>query len=131
MEQTKKWYTEEEMKKIRKSDYYRENLAQHIGKMITIDVPSCELQPYKEDKDRACLRDAKVVRIGETILPAASVLEVEHIWVKVKKSLGIDPDEPLRVIGIPYEYAHTCGRKLVRNIGLNVLHVKQNHGWVS
>ena len=64
----KHWYTEEEMKNMKKSDFYRENLAQLLGKKIVMDAPYYQFEPYKEDKDRACFRRAKVVIVGDQML---------------------------------------------------------------
>ena len=120
------WYTQEEMKQIRKSDFYREDLAQYLGQEILLDCPFYEFKPYKEDKNRACLRHAEIIGVGDDKLPDGDpVLKIEHIWVAIKKTVKIDSRKPIRIVGIPYEYAHKCGTKLVKNVGLNVRYVTQ------
>ena len=122
----KKWYSKEEMQEIPKSDFYREELAQFLGKKIVMDVPFYEFKPYKEDKDRVCLRQGKVIGIGDDpFLSVDSILTIEHIWVAIRKCVKIDSHKPIRVIGIPYEYPHKCGNKIIKNIGLNVRFVTQ------
>ena len=121
----KRWYTKEEMASIRKSDFYRENLAQHLGETIVMDVPYYEFKPFKEDKNKACLRQAEVIQIGEDILSDDVILKIEHIWVAIKKCVKIDSHKPIRVFGIPYEYAHKCGNQIIKNVGLNVRYVTQ------
>ena len=120
-----KWYTKEEMQKIQKSDYYREDLAKHLGKKITMDVPYYEFKPFKEDKNKACLRQCKVIGIGDNPLSVSPIMTVEHIWVAIKKSVKIDARKPIRVVGVPYEYPHQCGNKILKNVGLNVFFVTQ------
>ena len=120
----KHWYTEEEMKNMKKSDFYRENLAQHLGEVVVMDVPFYMFQPYKENLNRACFWQAKVVKVGDQILDP--FMGIEHIWCAIKKGIKIDPRKPLRVVGIPYEYPHKCGRTVVKNVGLRVLTVTQN-----
>ena len=118
-------YTETEMKDIQKSRYYREEMAPFLGKEITLDFPWYKFKLFTEDKNRACLRSGKIIKVGEELLTANTVPEIEHIWAAISKSVQIDPHFPIRVTGIPYEYAHKCGKTIVRNIGLNVRHVTQ------
>ncbi len=126
----KKWFTEQEMLEIPKSDFYREELAQHLGKKIVMDVPYYEFKPYKEDKDKACLRHGKVISIGDDPLSVDTILTIEHIWVAIKKCVKIDSRKPIRVIGIPYEYPHKCGNKIIKNVGLRVCFVTQKCSFV-
>ena len=121
----KRWYSKEEMASIRKSDFYRENLAQYLGETIVMDVPYYEFKPFKEDKNKACLRQAEVIQIGDDILTDDVILKIEHIWVAIKKCVKIDSHKPIRVFGISYEYAHKCGNQIVKNVGLNVRYVTQ------
>ena len=124
-ENTKKWLTPEEVKQFKKSDFYREDLAQHIGKTIVVDVPYYEFKPYKEDKDKACFRSAKVIQIGDENLEGSAVISIEHIWVAVTKKVKIDAHKPLRAIGTLYEYPKQQGNITVRNVGFNVRYVTQ------
>ena len=125
-ETVKKWYTEEDMKKIQKSDFYREDLSLHLGKKITMDVPFYEFKHFKDDKDKVCLRQGKVIKSGDVSLAADQIFTIEHIWVAMKKSVKIDSRKPIRVIGFPYEYAHGCGNQIVKNVGLSVCYVTQS-----
>ncbi len=127
-ERAKAWLTPEEVKQFRKSDFYRENLEQYVGDTVVVDVPYYEFKPYKSSEDKACLRNAKVIKIGDKNLDGEALIEIEHIWVAVGKvsSAKIDSRKPLRVIGTLYEYPKRCGNCVVRNIGLNVRHIAQN-----
>ncbi len=127
-ERAKGLLTPEEVKQFRKSDFYRESLEQYVGDTVVIDVPYYEFKPYKEDKDKACLRDAKVIKIGGQNLDGETLIEIEHIWVAVGKTstAKIDSRKPLRVTGTLYEYPKRCGNCVVRNIGLHVRHIAQN-----
>ena len=111
-------------KEYEKNDFYRDNLAQHLGEIVVMDVPYYQFEPYKEDKDRACFRRAKVVKVGDQMLEP--FLGIEHIWCAIKKGFKIDSRKPLRVVGIPYEYSHQCGRTVVKNVGLRVLTLTQD-----
>ena len=122
----KKWFTPDELQELPKSDFYREELAQYLGQRITMNVPYYEFKPFKEDKDKVCLRQGKVIGIGDDPLSADPIMTIEHIWVAIKKCVRIDSRKPIRVIGIPYEYPRKCGNKVVRNVGLNVRFVTQS-----
>ena len=126
VEKVKKWYTDEELQNIQKSDFYREDLSLHLGKQITMDVPYYEFKYFKENKNKACLRQAKVIQIGDDSLSVDQIFTIEHIWVAIKKCVKIDSRKPIRVIGIPYEYAHKCGKQIVKNVGLSICHVTQS-----
>ena len=122
----KKWYTQAELQNFPKSDFYREELAQYLGQKIVLNVPYYEFKPFKEDKDKVCLRQGKVIGIGDNPLSENPIMTIEHIWVAIKKCVKIDSRKPIRVIGIPYEYPRKCGSKIVRNVGLNVRFVTQS-----
>lgn len=122
----KKWYSQEEVREFPKSDFYREELAQYLGQQIVMNVPYYEFKPFKEDKNRACLRQGKVIGIGDDPLSADPIMTIEHIWVAIKKCVKIDSRKPIRVIGISYEYPRKCGNKIVRNVGLKVSFVTQS-----
>lgn len=122
----KQYISKEEMQKIKKSDYYREDLAEYIGKKFVIECSFYEFKPYKEDRYKVCLRDAVVMDSDKGPQRKAGFENIEHIWVSMKKDVRVDTMKPLRVIGIPYEYAHQCGKTWVRNIGMNVIYVSQN-----
>ena len=121
----KRWYTPEEMKQIRKSDFYREDLASLLGKQIIIDAPYYEFKPFTDDKNRACLRKAEVIGAENYYFREDRILTIDHIWVAIQKNVKIDARKPLRIFGIPYEYAHHCGSQIVRNVGLKVGYVTQ------
>ena len=122
----RKWYSQEELRKLPKSDYYREDLSRYLGQKITMDVPYYEFKPYKEDKNKACLRQGKVVGVGDDMPSANPIMTIDHVWVAIKKCVKIDSRKPIRVIGIPYEYPRKCGSKIVRNVGLNVKFITQS-----
>ena len=74
-ERAKAWLTPEEVKQFRKSDFYRENLEQYVGDTVVVDVPYYEFKPYKSSEDKACLRNAKVIKIGDKILTERRLLK--------------------------------------------------------
>ena len=125
-ENTKKYLTPEEVKQFQKSEFYRDELERYVGETVVVDVPYDEFKPFKEDKDKACFRSAKVVQIGDENLSGSAIIQIEHIWVIVKKTVKIDSRKPLRAIGTLYEYPKQQGDKTVRNVGLNIRYVTQN-----
>ena len=122
----KKFYTVEEMKKIRKSDFYREDLARYIGQNVVMEVSFYSFTPYCKGINKACLKGAQVVNINKTDLDRNDFVNVDHIWVLISKNVKIDPYKPIRIEGVPYEYAHKCGKRVFRNVGLDVCRVTQN-----
>ena len=123
---TAKRVSEKDLEKIQKSWYYRDYLAPYLGNCITIDVPSYEVKPYMKNWNLFCFRQAKVVKVGEMPLDEDALIGIEHIWVSVDKNVKVNENKPIRAVGTPYEYAHRCGKRMVKNIGLNVRYLTQD-----
>lgn len=116
----------ENTKNVKKSTWYREDLSHHIGKMITLECSFYTMKPFNNNMVRVCLLDPLIVGSEAKTIEQHGLPTVDHMWVLISRSIKIDPFKPLRIHGIPYEYAHKCGEKLIKNVSIRVTKLSQN-----
>ena len=106
-----------------KSPWFREPLAQFIGKKVTIEVPYYSIAWMSDSAAKLYLLDPIVMASDQSFDPLQGNNRFDHLKMTVQRK--INPMKPLRIIGYAYSYVRNLHGVHIWNIGIAPIYVSQ------